>query len=373
MTNDTTDKTGSTYQTPAPYTRGTTITVKPEQILKAIDDRLAVSAEAQQRLTTSKELVDALVTQIQDGMSKTGSLYGDLKAAVTERDLGYVKRGLARIPVIKRLVGKKGKYLSLSDAITQSLGDVERGLTGLEAQVEPFGDYHRQQEDTVSYLLGERKQATERFTGYKTQLESVVAELTPLESAHKGKAAGYQRSAADFDEEERRLQLQSDRRELETKLRAEGRLIDTATELVEFLGVNISTVATYVDTARDLIATARRQLLVVGPHLQSQAQLAQLGDTLGNSLQQYQDMRATANGAAVALSMRGAALSRTVQEALGSPFYAGAVVDSVRQIGDLVDRERREDLQRLEQRLLPPPVEEAPRTLLEADNPEKKE
>ena len=373
MTNDTTDKTGSTYQTPTLYTSGTSITVDPGKILKAIDDRLAVSAEAQKRLTTSQELVDGLVAKTQDAMAKTGSLYGDLKAAVTERDFGYVRRMMTRIPGLKRLAGKKGQYLSLSDAIKQSLGDVERGLTGLEAQVEPFGDYHRQQEETVHYLLGERKEATERFIKYKQQLDDVVAELTPLESAHKEKAAGKQKSAPYFKEEEKRLQLQSERRRLETTLRAEGRLIDTSTELVDFLGANITTVAAYVDTAGDLIATARRQLQVVGPHLQSQAQLAQLGDTLGSSLQQYQDMRATANGAAVALSMRGAALSRTVQEALGSPFYAGAVVDAVRQLGKLVDSERREDLQRLGQRLLPPTLEEAPRALLEADNPEKKE
>ncbi len=373
MTNDTDNKTKPTYQTPAPYTGGTTITVDPEKIQKAIQNRLAVSAEAQQRLTTSQQLVDGLISKTQDAMAKTGSLYGDLKAAFTERDVGYLKRSAGRIPVIGKWIRNRTRYITLSDALTQSLGDVERGLTGLEAQVEPFSDYHRQQEETVSYLLGERKQATERFAAYQKQLETVVADLTPLESAHKEKAKNPQKSAVNFKEDERRLELQAEKRKLENTLRAEGRLIEAATELVDFLGANISTVATYVGTAKDLIATARSQLRVVGPHLQSQAKLAQLGDTLGRSLQQYQDLRTIANGAAVALSMRGAAYSRNVQEALGSSFYSGDVVDAVRQIGESVERERREDFQRLEQRLRSLPLEEAPHALLEADTPEKKE
>ncbi len=371
MTNDINNKSGRTYQTAVPYTGGTTVTVNPDLILKAIYERTAVSAEAQKRLADSQKVVDGTVAKTQEAMAKSGSLLTDLKNAVTERDVSYVRRGLARVPLVKKFVGRGGKYLSLKDTITQSLGDVERGLVGLEAQVEPFANYRQQQEETVAYLLDEREKAGRRFTDYNAQLEAVVAELAPLEAARQHQNG--QKLPTDFEKDGKRLQLQNERRQLETLLRAEGRLVDTTTEIVEFLGANASTAAAYVDTAQDFITTVRTQLRVVAPHLQSQAQLAQLGDALSSSIDGYQNLRATANAAAVALSMRGAALTRTVQEALGSPFYAGAVVDAVRQLGEAVDKERREDLQRLEQRLLPPPLEEAPRALLEADNPEKKE
>ncbi len=368
MTNDNTDR---PYQSPAPYTGGTSISVNPERVLKAIYDRTAVSPEAQKRLADSQKLADGLIKNAQDAMAKSGSLLTDLKAVVTERDLGYLKRAVARVPGLNRLVGTKGRYLSLSDALTQSLGDVERGLTSLEAQVEPFANYHQKQEETVDYLLDQRRRATERFGDYHHQLDEVVAELTPLETAHKEEKS-HQKSAADLQQEERRLQLLTEKRRLEIQLGAEGRVVKTASELVEFIGANASTVAAYVETARDFIATARGQLQVVAPHLQSQAQLAQLGDVLSGSIDQYQNLRATVNATAVTLSMRGAALSRTVQEALGSPFYADVVVDTVRQLGESVEAERQEELRLLEQRLLPPPLEEA-LALPAPDTADKKE
>ena len=261
-------------------------------------------------------------------MLQSGSLLDDAKKSITEKDLGYAKRALARLPLIRYLpiLKKATKFLSLKTALEKSYQDLQEGKHKLQVELEPYTTFVQETERDLKDLLATRQQASTKIEGYRLQQQTLQSEHSALEQQLAKTENG---TSAYFTTEGELMNNEQQKRSLDRDIIEQKRTVIATNGAIDALRGWVSIVHNYVTAGIDYTTGVETQMKILEPYLQKEAQLVQLAQTLEDAIERYQTAQRVHNTVMLAIAERGKALQDIMAEVMGGHFFLPQVIDAV--------------------------------------------
>ncbi len=299
----------------------------PSKALKVIQDKTRRARELQDALTSSRKNIEVIVDGSRKNMESAGSVLGDLRMCVTERDASFARKAVARLPGAKYIPGFRAlaNYMSLKDAIKQSYSYLQEENKKMEPQLKGIEEFLEEIEDQIKEHMANRSTARELKDKYELEKAELEVSIENLKESLQDLQPG---SSEYTDKDDELLRAEQHSRGLQKQIGDQKRVILRIEDILNTLRVQAPTATNLHEAGHDHLDSVRSLMDSLEPYLQRNAQLAQLADSIEDAQEALQNYRVTQNLVQYALAERSTVIKQAVAEATGNPFIVPQIANA---------------------------------------------